>query len=1010
MWHLLTGVALLGVSMANAAESAEGGAKQDSWPRQQIELRLHDALYGGPTPADLPSPVLLLLRRTGDGWLPALGTARGFNHNVLTARLSDVECTDREFRADLDVVVPGDARGNLRGFARYRVALQREAVGKYRGEYQGTWRSGEVAGVAEAVVLPATQPPPKGFHPPRPDEHPRILFRRADLPELRERAETPLGRAALRAMEGPVGLAFQYQLTGNRDYARKAIPLVEKMIELGLLSDQFGNNVGDRLEKTALCYDMCYDVWPKDFRRRVEFYLLWAGNGVLRARRDTHQAVNWHVASNWSAPLYAGAGFAGLALWGKQGPPPPEPTTTNTGAEIPPAADYKPGRGVAVFSFQSDAMPPDWIFAGGFKTDTFEGDPLADLGGVERARPAVGDTVRFGGKRFRFAPVSEEKDQGFWRHENYDGGEKLIDITNAVGRDYFSTNYFYAVVRNDRSRWMRFEPGMHRTAVVYLNGTRLAQGDVAHMEKGLYPMLVEVYIDQINPWGRQLMRPRLVEISAEEAQQLIQRRRAEQARDRAHWRQRLKEWETSGGLDLECRDLFERSRHMMYVFCREAVGDGGFQAELAHYSGIAEQAPARYMGAHLQMFGYHVSPQPDMEELLPRKMFVHVYPPDAEPRALEINGTPKVGSELFAALLPVVAEDRQPAALWGWHRHAGFDGENWSSLVEKRPLLALLNYPMEMKPVEPGRVLPLCWRADDFGFYGFRNRWRDGDDCILQVFAKAHYIGGWNSGNAGTFRLVGLGHDWATGSTDRNRHRWEESVVQLPDDPEINQTACGRVTHVETRPDGSGVVSIDYTDVYSGRKMRPDGRKGMRLYSRYGNIRQDEAFVDLGITGMRSIGVDYSGRSGSPCLVAIVDQVRGGGRKVWTWQLPAGDKDSPGDVERTTTEGNSFLVRKNDGATLYGLFATGQRPVVEVRRTTMRGGGGSTAGKTLERPVHGVFAETRGNDAGFFFVGVLQGGPPPEIHVRGKGLDAVVTVGKQRIRFDGDKIVFERAE
>ena len=24
-------------------------------------------------------------------------------------------------------------------------------------------------------------------------------------------------------------------------------------------------------------------------------------------------------------------------------------------------------------------------------------------------------------------------------------------------------------------------------------------------------------------------------------------------------------------------------------------------------------------------------------------------------------------------------------------------------------------------------------------------------------------------------------HNWAVGSTDRNRHRWEESVVQLPD-------------------------------------------------------------------------------------------------------------------------------------------------------------------------------------------------------------------------------------
>jgi hypothetical protein len=99
-------------------------------------------------------------------------------------------------------------------------------------------------------------------------------------------------------------------------------------------------------------------------------------------------------------------------------------------------------------------MSPKWIFAGGFQTDSVAGDPLADLGGVTAARPQVGDTVKFGGKSFRFAAVPEDNDKGFWHHENYDGGKKLIDITNAVGRDYFSTNFFYSVTKNDKLRWV----------------------------------------------------------------------------------------------------------------------------------------------------------------------------------------------------------------------------------------------------------------------------------------------------------------------------------------------------------------------------------------------------------------------------------------------------------------------------------------------------------------------------------------------------------------------------
>jgi len=974
-------------------------------PRQQIELRLHDAVFPVERPDGEKSPAIFLLRRAEEGWMTAWGTTRGINHNVQRARLAEVVLSDSQLAFTLEVTVFADARGNGPGHGDYRIALSNEPDGTFRGKYVGTWQGVAISGVADAVILPTPVSPDRDFTSPEPDGHPRILFRKSDLPKLREKAKTPLGQAALAAMEGPVGLAMKYQLSGNRDHSQQAILLVEKMIARGLVSDQYGNNVGDRLEKTALAYDMCFDAWPEEFKREVEFYLLWAGEGVLRARRDTHQGVNWHVASNWSAPLYTGAAFAGMVLCGRQGPAPVKPPATNTGARIAPATECEPGLGVPVFAFQSDSMPPAWIFAGGFKTDSVAGDPLRSLGGTMDARPSVGDVGRFGKRTIRFAWLSEEKDKGYWQHENYEDGRRLIDITNAVDRDYFSTNFFYCVVRNDEPRWVQFEAGPHNAAVVYLNGIRLTDGEVAKIERGSYPMLVEAYIDQINPWGRQLICPRLVELSTDAAGEIIVRQKAQHEVELAKWRERREEWEQTGQLDLRCRDLFERSRHMMYLFCREAVGDGGFQAELTHYSGIAEKAPARYMSAHLQMFGYHVSPQADIESLLPRKMFVHAYPPDSDPRALEINGTPQVDNELFAALMPVVREPWKAAVLWAWHQHSGFDGRNWAALVEKCPVLALLNYPLDLQPARPGGRLPLTWQARDFGFYGLRDRWRDGDDFICQVFAKAHYIGGWNAGNAGTLRLVGLGHTWANGSTDRNRHRGEESVVQLPDNQDINHGACGRVTRAEVEPDGSGVVSIDLSDVYSGRKMRPDGRKAMRLYSRYGNLRRDEAFIDLGITGTRSIGVDYSGLSGEPCLIAVVDRIQGGGSKVWTWQLP---KVPTGDVGRTTTSGTSFTLRKGDGARLHGVFATGQEPVVETRMTTMRGGGGSTSGKTLQRPVHGVFAISREKNADFFFVGTIGEGEQPDIRTSGQGIDTVVAVGKRQVRFDDGRIVFEK--
>lgn len=986
-------------------------------PDGQFDLRLYDALFRGEEPGDGPSPFLLVLSRKDGDWQRAWGTARGFNHDVHSARVLDAELTERTLRVELDVTLFRDARSSRDGYARFDVELERSNNGVFRGRYSGELNGTAVDGEAKATALPPYPERPETFEPIGPEEHPRILFRRSQLPALRKKAKTPLGRAALERMDGPVGLAVKYRLSGERKHAMALIPLLEKMMDRGLVSDQYGHNVGARLEKTAIAYDLCHEVWPEEFVRRVEFYMLWAGEGILDARRDTHQGVNWHISSNWASPLYSGAAFAGLALWGKEGSKPAKPEPTNAGAHIPAASDYTPGEDVPVTPLVSGVMPPEWIYAGGFSTDWVEGDPLADLGGTRDARPEVGDQVELGGESHEFRPLSHEEDEGYWAHENYDGGKVLIDVTNAVDREYFSTSYFYAALRNDKDRWVRFETSLH-PATLYLNGVRLEVGEVARIEEGLYPMLVEVYIDQINPWGRQLMRPRLVEVDREEAQRLTEEREARYARDLAHWKERVEEWKRLGGMDLRYRDLFERSRHMMYLFCREAVGDGGAQAELAHYSTIAERPPSRYMAAHRKVFGYAVSPQPDIEHLLPRKMFVHVYPEGGEPRAQEINGKPEAASDLFAALFPVVPENWRPAVLWGWQRHSGFTGENWAKLVEGAPVLSLLHYPLALEPAHPGGVLPLTWRADDFGLYGFRNAWKDVDDFVFKVWLKAHHIGGWNAPNAGTFRLLGLGHVWAAGPTDRNRHRWEESVVQLPEDEGINVGAGARLTSVQTRADGSGVVSMDLSDVYAARAAGPRGRK-RRLYSRYGSIRDDEAFVDSGITGMRSIGVDFSGRSGAPCIVAIVDRIRGGGSKVWTWQLEAEgskaesdaeaeDGNASAEVEGAVVEGPRFTFAKADGTSLHGIFATGQDPVVEARMTTMTGRAGSPAGKTLERPITGIFAADEWGE--FFLVATVQRGPAPEMRVEGAGLDARVVVGEQTVRFDGAEIVFGSVE
>ncbi|MGD0897081.1 MAG: hypothetical protein ABR915_04550 [Thermoguttaceae bacterium] len=240
--------------------------------------------------------------------------------------------------------------------------------------------------------------------------------------------------------------------------------------------------------------------------------------------------------------------------------------------------------------------------------------------------------------------------------------------------------------------------------------------------------------------------------------------------------------------------------------------------------------------------------------------------------------------------------------------------------------------------------------------------------------------------------MMGLGHVWAAGPHDRSRCRWEENVVMLPDNPEINEGTCSRLSCLKTEPNGSGVVGIDMNDVYATAGVAASGRR-MPLYERYGNVRKAESFKDSGIRGMRSIGVDYSGRSGAPCLLAVVDRIEGGKSKLWMWHMEpvtGGDRTRPadaGDLSRTKVEGNAFTVAHEDGATLRGTFVTRHRLSAEVREASMVGGAASVAGRTLVLHLPGVYAE--GGDVFFVVVTSVASSDRPVLPVLAAHVDRV---------------------
>ena len=130
-----------------------------------------------------------------------------------------------------------------------------------------------------------------GWVPLKPDEHPRLVFRKADLAALKLRAESPEGKTILarlqkllegkRTLSHPAGYGLLYQLTGDAKNAEKAKELMAEILDKKLADEKDGRyafyrggrdpemRVGPAIWIMGLAYDLNYDAWDETFRQRV---------------------------------------------------------------------------------------------------------------------------------------------------------------------------------------------------------------------------------------------------------------------------------------------------------------------------------------------------------------------------------------------------------------------------------------------------------------------------------------------------------------------------------------------------------------------------------------------------------------------------------------------------------------------------------------------------------------------------------------------------------------------
>ncbi|MFC1462825.1 hypothetical protein ACFLQU_04385, partial [Verrucomicrobiota bacterium] len=199
----------------------------------------------------------------------------------------------------------------------------------------------DVSGKVTGRLVPPWPEPVKGHVPLKPGEHPRLIFRKTDVPILRKRARTPAGKAIMERFmqvidytahnpepgQDPnsrfkvdswpgIGFGFAYQMTGEQKYADRARDLIDaKFFKRRQIHGQDIHH-GPQAMGLALTFDLCYEGWNEEFRQKCVDELWQRAQELITGTAGGGRMGGLNLAywSNHNGIRVAGAGLAALAV------------------------------------------------------------------------------------------------------------------------------------------------------------------------------------------------------------------------------------------------------------------------------------------------------------------------------------------------------------------------------------------------------------------------------------------------------------------------------------------------------------------------------------------------------------------------------------------------------------------------------------------------------------------------------------------------------------------------
>lgn len=757
----------------------------------------------------------------------------------------------------------------------------------FLGSLSGHVAEAELQGQARAHQRPAPRQT-TGHRPPSAGDHPRLFFGPEDLPALRQRATTPIGKRFLEKLKElqsnadrdgfgfktwdgqaeasmqsswAAGLGLRYQLTGDRSLAELAGRYVWSAMYSSLPNlNQWRQS--HRILGVAIAYDLCRDAWDADLRANVYHYLLHQALTFAR-RHDIHDPLNVgrrygyggqteNYVSSFSdiegRKYLAAAGLAALAICGEE-PALYRPAALHDVRHISAAQDFQALPGVPVVELEGGLMFDRWLLNGPFRQD--DPDPLASLGGYATARPIPGTIVECDGIALDFRHYipdrawdrkrgpriyprncgrfySSSTGQGYWP-----GRQLLQKWKDASGSAYKHTPValtWYTLWRNPDAQYIQCFPNRYwqsRDVRMWLNGQEVQDDEIVTVEPGWYPVMVHLPVTG----GYSTQAPHLRWYSVEQYD------------------------EETAAAD-RCAVAFDQL----------GAGDESLPASLAHAiatelrwfidhqidrqgwnAGALTEHLSPFVHAYKRVFGVDLASDSGLEQATP----LAVYGRDLYQR--------RGAAYAMAHSFPNMTDTDRRVARWYLEQY---------DLPFSRPvdyLIPFLTFPDTVEPLAPSETYDQVQYYPDRQVVAFnRTSTRGEPDDFAVVFDGTGSIGNHRGALSlalyGERRREGRSRWFFGGGDTHDQQREYDSIPVLQD--HYNESPA-RLIHLERQADGSGCATMEIGPLHHGRIA---GRK-QRV------VLDPQPLIGSAIR--RSVLVDYSGASGCPVLLVLCDRYRG---------------------------------------------------------------------------------------------------------------------------------------